>query len=179
MIIAIILIVIVVIIIGWLISVSNNIEKAKIKIDEASSGIDVALTKRYDVLTKMIDVVKAYTKHEQETMFKTIELRKDMTISEKNEANKQMDSQFSKINALAESYPELKANENFKELSKDLSKIEEDIANSRKYYNGTVRTYNDKIEMVPSNIVAGIFGFKTRTMFEVDAAERENVKVKF
>ena len=89
MIIAIILIVIVVIIIGLLISVSNNIEKAKIKIDEASSGIDVALTKRYDVLTKMIDVVKAYTKHEQETMFKTIELRKDMTISEKNEANKQ------------------------------------------------------------------------------------------
>ena len=81
--------------------------------------------------------------------------------------------------ALAEAYPELKANENFKELSKDLSKIEEDIANSRKYYNGTVRTYNDKIEMVPSNIVAGIFGFKTMTMFEVDAAERENVKVKF
>ena len=81
--------------------------------------------------------------------------------------------------ALKEAYPELKANENFKELSKDLSKIEEDIANSRKYYNGTVRTYNDKIEMVPSNIVAGIFGFKTRTMFEVDAAERENVKVKF
>ena len=81
--------------------------------------------------------------------------------------------------ALAESYPELKANENFKELSNQLTKIEEDIANSRKYYNGTVRIINDKVQMFPSNIIANMFGFKKQKMFEANEAERENVKVEF
>ena len=81
--------------------------------------------------------------------------------------------------ALAESYPDLKANENFKELSGQLTKVEEDIANSRKYYNGVVRTFNDKVLMFPSNIVASMFGYKEKEMFEVDATERENVKVEF
>lgn len=105
MIVAIVLVVIVIMIIGWLISISNGIERAKIKIDEAASGIDTALTKRYDVLTKMIEVVKGYAKHEKETMFKTIELRSGMSVLEMNDANKEMDKQFEKINVLAEAYP--------------------------------------------------------------------------
>ena len=92
MIVAIVLVVIVIMIIGWLISISNGIERAKIKIDEAASGIDTALTKRYDVLTKMIEVVKGYAKHEKETMFKTIELRSGMSVLEMNDANKEMDN---------------------------------------------------------------------------------------
>ena len=177
MIIAIILIVIVVIIIGWLISVSNNIEKAKIEIDEASSGIDVALTKRYDVLTKMIDVVKAYTKHEQETMFKTIELRKDMTISEKNEANKQMDSQFSKINALAESYPELKSNENYNTLQLTIVDVEEHLQAARRLYNSNVSNYNQMIKVFPNSIIAGSKGCKEKEFFVAEEAKKEDVKI--
>ena len=171
MIIAIILIVIVVIIIGLLISVSNNIEKAKIKIDEASSGIDVALTKRYDVLTKMIDVVKA------ETMFKTIELRKDMTISEKNEANKQMDSQFSKINALAESYPELKANENYNTLQLTIVDVEEHLQAARRLYNSNVSNYNQMIKVFPNSIIAGSKGCKEKEFFVAEEAKKEDVKI--
>lgn len=177
MIIAIILILIVVIIIGLLISVSNNIEKAKIKIDEASSGIDVALTKRYDVLTKMIDVVKAYTKHEQETMFKTIELRKDMTISEKNEANKQMDSQFSKINALAESYPELKSNENYNTLQLTIVDVEEHLQAARRLYNSNVSNYNQMIKVFPNSIIAGSKGCKEKEFFVAEDAKKEDVKI--
>jgi LemA protein len=81
--------------------------------------------------------------------------------------------------ALAEAYPDLKANENFKDLSNQLAKIEEDIANSRKYYNGVVRTYNDKVKMFPSNIFAGLFGYESKKMFETAETERENVKVQF
>ena len=80
---------------------------------------------------------------------------------------------------VAEAYPELKANENFKDLSNQLAKVEEDIANARKYYNGTVRIFNDKVEMFPSNIIASMFGYKTKKMFEANESERENVKVSF
>ena len=145
--------------------------------------MDVYLKKRWDLIPNLVETVKGYAKHEKDTLQEVISLRnapyESMSDDEKVKTNQKLSQSVTKIMALAEAYPELKANENFKELSKDLSKIEEDIANSRKYYNGTVRTYNNKVEMVPSNIVASIFGFKTITMFEVDAAERENVKVKF
>ena len=102
-----------------------------------------------------------------------------MSDDEKIKANKELSKGVVKIMALAESYPDLKANENFKELSGQLTKVEEDIANSRKYYNGVVRTFNDKVLMFPSNVVASMFGYKEKEMFEVDAIERENVKVEF
>ena len=161
----------------------NNLVRLNNKVKESFATMDVYLKKRWDLIPNIVETVKGYAKHEKDTLQEVISLRntpyESMSDDEKVKTNQKLSQSVTKIMALAESYPELKANENFKELSKDLSKIEEDIANSRKYYNGTVRTYNDKIEMVPSNIVAGIFGFKTRTMFEVDAAERENVKVKF
>ena len=102
-----------------------------------------------------------------------------MSDEEKIKANEQLTSGINKIMALAEAYPDLKANENFKDLSNQLTKVEEDIANSRKYYNGVVRIYNDKVKMFPSNIFAGLFGYKAKKMFETDAAERENIKVEF
>ena len=164
-------------IIIWYISTINKLNRAIIKIDEASSGIDVALTKRYDVLTKMIDVVKAYTKHEQETMFKTIELRKDMTISEKNEANKQMDSQFSKINALAESYPELKSNENYNTLQLTIVDVEEHLQAARRLYNSNVSNYNQMIKVFPNSIIAGSKGCKEKEFFVAEEAKKEDVKI--
>ena len=178
-----IIIAIIVLIIIYAFALYNSFVKLNNKVKEAFSTMDVYLKKRWDLIPNIVETVKGYAKHEKDTLQEVISLRntpyESMSDDEKVKTNQKLSQSVTKIMALAESYPELKANENFKELSKDLSKIEEDIANSRKYYNGTVRTYNDKIEMVPSNIVAGIFGFKTRTMFEVDAAERENVKVKF
>ena len=102
-----------------------------------------------------------------------------MSVDEKMEVNKQLSSGISKLIAVAESYPDLKANQNFTDLSKELSKIEEDIANSRKYYNGTVRNFNNKVMMFPGNIVANMFGFKKANMFEAAEEEKKNVKVEF
>ena len=120
---------------------------------------------------------------DEETLEKVISLRnsayENMSDEEKIKANEQLTSGINKIMALAEAYPDLKANENFKDLSNQLTKVEEDIANSRKYYNGVVRIYNDKVKMFPSNIFAGLFGYKTKKMFETDSAERENIKVEF
>ena len=178
-----IIIAIIVLTIIYAFALYNSFVKLNNKVKEAFSTMDVYLKKRWDLIPNIVETVKGYAKHEKDTLKEVVELRNSaydkMSDDEKIKTNEQLSSGISKIMALAEAYPDLKANENFKDLSKELSKIEDDIANSRKYYNGTVRTYNDKIEMVPSNIVAGIFGFKTRTMFEVDAAERENVKVKF
>ena len=100
-----------------------------------------------------------------------------MNTNDKVEVNNQLSQGISKLMAIAEAYPELKANENFKDLSNQLTKIEDDIANARKYYNGSVRIYNDKVQMFPSNLVALLLGYKVKKMFEANANERENVKV--
>ena len=98
-------------------------------------------------------------------------------MDKKINVNEQLGHGITKIMAIAENYPELKANENFAKLSADLTKIEDEIANSRKYYNGAVRELNNEIQMFPGNIVAGVFGFKQANMFEANAEERNNVKV--
>ncbi len=101
-----------------------------------------------------------------------------MNNNEKINTNEELNKRVGELMALAEAYPELQASENFKDLSKELSKVEEDIANSRKYYNGTVRIYNNKVEMFPSFIIAKLFGYKVKPMFEVSNQERENIKIK-
>ena len=119
--------------------------------------------------------------YSKDTLKEVVELRNStydkMSDEEKIKTNEQLSSGINKIMALAEAYPDLKANENFKDLSKQLTKVEDDITNSRKYYNGVVRIYNNKVEMFPSNIFAGLFGYKSKAMFEASANERENVKV--
>ena len=115
------------------------------------------------------------------TLKEVVELRNSaydkMSDDEKIKTNEELSRGISKIMALAEAYPDLKANENFKDLSNQLTKVEDDIANSRKYYNGVVRMFNNKVEMFPSNIFARIFGYKSKAMFEANANERENIKV--
>ena len=100
-----------------------------------------------------------------------------MSIDKKINVNEQLTQGLSRIMAISENYPDLKASQNFMELSHDLTKIEDEIANSRKYYNGTVRIFNNKTQMFPSNIIASIFGFHSATMFEANAEEKNNVKV--
>ncbi len=161
----------------------NSLVRLNNKVKEAFSTMDVYLKKRWDLIPNIVETVKGYAAHEKETLASVINLRNgaydSMSDEEKIKANKELSKGVVKIMALAEAYPELKANENFKDLSQQLTRVEEDIANSRKYYNGVVRTFNDKVLVFPNNIFAGLFGFKEREMFEVDAAERENVKVEF
>ena len=159
----------------------NRFIKLKNKVEEAFATMDVYLKKRWDLIPNIVETVKGYAKHEKATLKEVVELRNSayekMSDEEKIKTNEQLSSGINKIMALAEAYPELKANENFKDLSNQLTKIEDDIANSRKYYNGVVRIYNNKVEMFPSNIFAGLFGYKSKAMFEASANERENVKV--
>lgn len=176
---AIVIAVVILIILIWFISTSNALNKAIIKIDEANSGIDVALTKRYDVLTKMLDIAKGYAKHEKETLFETINLRKDMTMAEKSEANNKMSDAFGKINALAEGYPELKSSENFKALQLSVSDVEEHLQAARRLYNANISSYNQMIVSFPTSIIASMKGLTKKDFFVADDAKKEDVKMEF
>ncbi len=143
--------------------------------------MDVYLKKRWDLIPNIVEVVKGYAKHEKNTLEEVINLRNSaydkMNMNAKVDVNNKLSSDMVKLMAIAEAYPELKANENFMDLSNKLAKVEDDIANARKYYNGTVRMFNDKVQMFPSNMLASIFGYKAKKMFEASENERENVKV--
>lgn len=171
------IVVVILIIVISIISISNKLNKAVVKIDEASSGIDVALTKRYDVLTKMIEVVKSYAKHEKETLFEVINLRKNMSINEKNAENKKMNENFSKINVVAESYPELKSSENYKTLQQSIAEVEEHLQASRRLYNSNVSIYNQMLVSFPSSIIAKNKGMTKKDFFEADETKKEDVKI--
>ena len=177
-----IILLIIILIIIYAFALYNNFVKLNNKVKEAFSTMDVYLKKRWDLIPNIVETVKGYAKHEKDTLEEVVELRNStydkMSDDEKIKTNEQLSSGISKIMVLAEAYPDLKANENFKNLSKELSKVEDDIANSRKYYNGVVRIYNNNVEMFPSNIFARLFGYKSKSMFEASANERENVKVK-
>ena len=178
-----IVIAIVVILLLLILPSYNNFVKLNSKVEEAFSTMDVYLKKRWDLIPNIVETVKGYAKHEKSTLEEIVKLRNssydNMNTDLKVDTNNKLSQGINKIMALAESYPELKANDNFKELSKELSHVEDDIANARKYYNGTVRDFNNKVKMFPSNIVAMIFGYKTKNMFTTNDSERENVKVEF
>ena len=172
-----ILIAVVVVIIIWYISTSNKLNRSVVKIDEALSGIDVALTKRYDVLTKMIEVVKSYAKHEKETLFEVIKLRKDMSIKERNDVNRTMDENFRKINVIAESYPELKSSENYKTLQQSIADVEEHLQAARRLYNSNVSLYNQLLVSFPTSSIAKSKGMTKKEFFEAEEVKKEDVKI--
>jgi len=161
--------------------VYNSLIKLSNKVKEAFATMDVYLKKRWDLIPNIVETVKGYAKHEKETLENIINLRNGaydkMSTNDKIDTNEKLTAGISKLMMLAENYPDLKANQNFLDLSSQLSKVEEDIANSRKYYNAVVRNMNDKVQMFPSNIFAGLFGFKENKFFEASNSERENVKV--
>ena len=169
--------IIVTVIVSWYISTSNKLNRMIVKIDESSSGIDIALTKRFDVLVKMIEVVKAYTKHEKETLFEVINLRKDMTISEKMNVNSKMNDDFAKIKVVAESYPELKSSENYKTLQQSIVDIEEHLQAARRLYNSNVSLYNQMLVTFPTNIIANNKKLVQKDFFEADEVKKEDVKI--
>ena len=165
--------------IGWYFSTYNGIKTTELKVSEALSGIDVALTKRYDVLTKMLDTVKAYKAYEKETLTELVALRSGMSMNERNNASRQMDNLTSEIRLLAENYPELKSSENFIQLQKAISDVEEHLQASRRLYNANVTDYNRRIVTFPSSIVAGMMGATQKSFFEADAAKRQDVQMTF
>lgn len=176
-----IIIVIIILIIIYAFALYNSFVKLNNKAKEAFSTMDVYLKKRWDLIPNIVETVKGYAKHEKDTLKEVVELRNStydkMSDDEKIKTNEQLSSSINKIMALAEAYPDLKANENFRYLNNQLTKVEDDIANSRKYYNGVVRIYNNKVEMFPSNILARLFSYKSKSMFKASENERENVKV--
>lgn len=178
------LVVVVVLLVLYGVSQYNGFVGLKNRVDEAYSTMDVYLKKRYDLIPNLVETVKGYTKHEQETLTGVINARNaavsattpDARIAAEGELGQVMGRLF----ALTESYPDLKANTNFIDLQTQLKTIETEIAQSRKYYNGVVRTYNTKRESFPSNIIAGMFNFTAKPLFEIeDVTQRENVKVQF
>ena len=182
--IVIIVLAIVVLLVLWLVSSYNGFVRLRNKSEEAFSAMDVSLKKRYDLIPNFVETVKGYAKHEQDTLQAVINARNmamnanspEQKIANDNALSGTLKSLF----ALTESYPDLKANQNFLSLQNQLSRIEEEIAGSRRYYNGVVNKYNTKTEMFPGNILASLFGFKRKPLYEVNSeAERENVKVYF
>ena len=182
--IVIIVLAIVVLLVLWLVSSYNGFVRLRNKSEEAFSAMDVSLKKRYDLIPNFVETVKGYAKHEQDTLQAVINARNmamnanspEQKIANDNALSGTLKSLF----ALTESYPDLKANQNFLSLQNQLSRIEEEIAGSRRYYNGVVNKYNTKTEMFPGNILASLFGFKRNPLYEVNSdAERENVKVSF
>ena len=179
-----IILILVVLIIIFAITTYNAIITLKNQTEEGFSTMDVYLKKRFDLIPNLVATVKGYAAHEAETLEKVIEKRN--TAYQAGEAGKivqaeaDMSNTIRGIFALSENYPQLKANENFIDLQKQLQSIENDISNARKYYNGCVKQYNTKIQMFPASIIAGMFHFEKLSYFEVDNdTERKNVKVEF
>ena len=184
MLIGLIVVAVVVVIVIAIIGMYNGFIKLKNNCDEAFATMDVYLKKRYDLIPNLVETVKGYAAHEKETLEKVIAARNMAagagTIEEKVAGENMLQGTLKSLFAVAEGYPDLKANTNFMDLQNQLKSVEEDIANSRKYYNAVIKQFNTKCEMFPSNIIASIFKFEKRPMFEVDAPEeRQNVKVSF
>lgn len=178
------IVVLIVLILLWFMTKYNSFVKLRLNVEEAYSTMDVYLKKRFDLIPNLVETVKGYAAHESETLEKVIQARSNITsatsIENKLEAENQLTSTLRSLFALSESYPDLKANTNFLDLQSSLKNIEDEIAMSRKYYNGNVKQFNGAILVFPSSIVANMFNFTKQPMFEVSSnEERENVKVNF
>ena len=172
------LLIIVLILFICYISTLNKIKRLFIKVNESLSGIDIALTKRYDVLTKLVEVVKGYAKHEKEVLIKVIELREKMSVNELRDANNSMDENFNYVNVLVENYPEIKADEHFRILQKSIVDVEEHLQAARRVYNANVSRYNQVVLSFPSSVVAKINNYSELEFFEANDVAKENVNIK-
>ena len=177
---------IIVLLIIWIIGMYNGLVKAKIKVDNSWSDIRVYLKKRFDLIPNLVNTVKGYATHESQTFEKVTAARNAAAsvpagdVQGAAQANQVLGGALRGLLAVAESYPELKANQNFLELQTALQSIEGDLGNARRYYNATVRDYNTSIQQFPGVIIANMSGFKAREFYELDNQEEaQNVEVKF
>ena len=178
-----IILAIVVILVIAIISMYNGLVSSRVKVDNAWSQIDVQLQRRFDLIPNLVETVKGYAKHEKSTLEDVVKARNTYlsasTPEDQLKADGQLTAAVNKLFALAESYPDLKANESFLSLQKELTTCEEKITYARQFYNDSVLSYNNKIELFPSSIIASMFHFEKEKFFEASADERKNVQVKF
>lgn len=174
-----IFIAITVIVLIIILSVYNNLVKARNKVKQAESGIDVYLNQRFDLIPNLVECVKGYSKHEQTILVEITNLR---SVYMKQSSNikdaENLNNKMNKLIAVAENYPKLKASEQYLSLQKNLSKMESQLQAARRIYNMEVTDYNNKICVVPSNIIAKIFGFKEAKLFEIEEYKKENINIK-
>ncbi len=179
----IILIVVLVLIVLYLISTYNTLVKLRNRVRDQWAQIEVQLKRRFDLIPNIVETVKGYAKHENETLKGVVEARNKFTVAstpeEEMKANNELTNAVRQLFALSESYPELKANENFIKLQTTLEDTENKISTTRQFYNDTALTLNNKVEMFPSNIVAKLFGFKKEAFFEAEEEAKNAPKVSF
>lgn len=180
----IVILVIVVLIVIWLITSYNKFVKMQNKVEEAFSTMDVYLKKRYDLIPNLVETIKGYAKHEAQTLEKVIGARnmavQAQGLDAKISSEQNFQSMLGPLYAIGEQYPDLKADTHFAKMMDELKSIETEIANSRKFYNAVVVQFNNLCEMFPTNLLAGIFHYARKPLYEIDdAAQRENVKVQF
>lgn len=178
-----ILLVVVAIVIIWLIATYNSFVTLKNRVENSWAQMDVQLKKRFDLVPNLVETVKGYAIHEKEIFIQIAEARNSISdaknIDERKEGEQKLNFGLRSLFAVAEAYPTLKADENFRQLQAQLTDLESKIAFSRQFYNDVVMKFNTKIQTFPSNIVAGVFTFQEKKYFEIDNGEREPVKVKF
>jgi LemA protein len=175
---------IVVVLLLWVVGAYNGLVRLRNQLENAWAQIDVQLKRRHDLIPNLIETVKGYAKHERETLEKVIQARNmavnAKTVGERAEAENVLTGALKSLFAVAEAYPDLKANQNFLRLQEELASTENKVAFSRQFYNDSVMTYNTRIEVFPMNVIATMFNFGRREFFEVKAeAEREAPQVKF
>ena len=168
---------IIVILIIYVISIYNKFIQVKNKVEEALSGIDVALARRYATLTNTVEVVKGYVKHEKEVLLKAVELRQNPTMEDRVIVDKNQSEAITQIFALQENYPELKANEQFLALQDTIRDLEEHLAASRRMYNSNVSIYNNLVLSFPSNLIGNMMNAKKQEYFQATGEEKQNVQV--
>jgi LemA protein len=175
---------IIVLVVLLLIFAYNGMVKARNKVDESWSGIDVQLKRRHDLIPNLVETVKGYAAHEKE-VFENVSAARSAAISAQGpaaqaQAETALTGALGRLFAVAEAYPQLRAAESFTQLQQELANTEDQIAASRRIYNGNVQAYNTKIQVFPNSLLAGPFGFTRREFFEIeDPADREPVKVSF
>lgn len=173
----------IVVLLFWLAATYNRLIQYRNRVQNGWSQIEVVLKNRFDLIPNLVETVKGYAAHERETLNQVVAARtrfaSAQTVDEKAAINGEMSQMLSRLMVVAESYPDLKANENFLYLKQQLSAMEEKIRFARQFYNDVVETYNTSIMRVPTNLVAGLFGFKPESFFHIEEAERAAPTVKF
>jgi LemA protein len=181
--IGIILLIILAVIVLWIILMFNGLVRLRNQVRNAFAQIDVQLKRRADLIPNLIETVKGYAKHEKTVFEEVTKARtaylKAGTVAEKAKASNMMADTLKSLFAVAENYPTLKANENFLQLQEELSGTESKIAYSRQFYNDSVMSFNNRIQVFPNNMFASMMGFKAEQSFEAPAADKQPVKVKF
>ena len=179
----IVIIVLVVLVLLWLVGAYNGLVSLRNKVRDQWAQIDVLLKRRSDLIPNLVETVKGYAKHEEGTLEAVVAARNKLVAAPSKEAEMEASGELTgalnRLFALTEAYPELKANQNFMDLQNNLKDTEDKISYARQFYNDSVMKYQNKIEMFPTNIVAGMFGFKPEKFFEATAAEKETPQVKF